>query len=117
MPYFFDGNNIIGLSAERARSDPQTRRAFLELLSRWSSSRAGRFIVFFDGDAPNRSMPPRGVRVRYSAPLPSDDAILREIEGSCLPSGIIVVTNDRSLGSRCRGAGTKVMNSRYPYLK
>ena len=110
MPYFFDGNNIIGLSAEAARSDRQTRRAFLELLSRHASSRGGRFIVFFDGDDPDRSMPPRGVRVRFSAPLTSDAAIIREIEGSPLPSEINVVTNDRSLAAQGKAAGARVMN-------
>jgi predicted RNA-binding protein with PIN domain len=110
MPYFFDGNNLIGLSAERARGDRQTRRAFLELLSGYSSSRGGKFIAYFDGDDPDRAVPPKGVRVRYSAPLPSDDAIVRDIEGTRLPDEIIVVTNDRSLTSRCRHAGAQGMN-------
>ena len=109
MPYFFDGNNLIGLSAERARSDRQTRRAFLELLSRFSSSRGGRIVVYFDGDDPDGAMPPKGVGVRFSAPLPSDDAIIRDIEGARVPSEIIVVTNDRDLAGRCRHAGSQAM--------
>ncbi len=109
MPYFFDGNNLIGLSAERARSDRQTRLAFLELLSRLSSSRGGKFVIYFDGDDPGGAMPPKGVRVRFSAPLPSDDAIIRDIEGARVPSEIIVVTNDRRLAARCRDAGSRAM--------
>ncbi len=110
MPYWFDGNNLIGQSAEASRKDPQRRRAFLEMLSAYASTRGGRFLVFFDGDDTDRSMPPRGVRVRYSAPLSADDAVLHLAEGAKAPSEIIVVTNDHTLASRCRNAGTKVMD-------
>ncbi len=109
MPYFFDGNNLIGLSAGRALSDRQTRRAFLELLGRLSSSRGGRFVVYFDGDDPGGAMPPKGIRVRFSAPLPSDDAIIRDIEAARAPSEITVVTNDQGLAARCRDAGSRAM--------
>ncbi len=110
MPYWFDGNNLIGQSAEAARKDPKRRRAFLELLSAYAIARGGRFLVFFDGDDSDRSMPPRGVRVRYSAPLSTDDALLHFAEGAKAPSEIIVVTNDLALASRCRNVGTKVMD-------
>jgi predicted RNA-binding protein with PIN domain len=112
MPYFVDGNNLIGLSAARARDNAATRRAFLSLLSRYASSRGGRLTVFFDGDDPDRAVPPRGVQVRFSAPLSSDDAILRGIAGARAAAEITVVTNDRSLGSRCRSLGAQVMDWR-----
>ena len=112
MPYWFDGNNLIGLSAEDARRDPKTRRAFLGLLSNYAIAGGGRFTVFFDGDDTGAGLPPRGVRVRYSAPYSTDDAIFRQAEGARSPSEIIVVTNDHGLAARCRHAGVKTMDWR-----
>jgi hypothetical protein len=110
MPYWFDGNNLIGQSAAAARVDRETRRSFLGLLSRIAVARHARFIVYFDGDDTERSTPPRGIRVRYSAPLSTDDAILRTAEGAGSPADIIVVTNDRGLALRCRDAGVGTMD-------
>jgi predicted RNA-binding protein with PIN domain len=112
MPYWFDGNNLIGQSAAVARQDPKTRRSFLGLVSNYATAGGGRFTVFFDGDDPGSSIPPRGVRVRYSAPFSTDDAILRQAEGARSPSEIIVVTNDHGLAARCRHAGAKTMDWR-----
>jgi predicted RNA-binding protein with PIN domain len=112
MPYWFDGNNLIGQSAAVARQDPKTRNSFLALLSSYATSRGGHFLVFFDGDDPGFGLPPRGVRVRYSAPLSTDDAILRQAEGARAPAEIIVVTNDRELAARCRSASVKTMDWR-----
>lgn len=112
MPYWFDGNNLIGQSAAAARQDQKTRRSFLGLLAGYATSGGGRFTVFFDGDDPGAGMPPRGVRVRYSAPYSTDDAILHQAEGARSPSEIIVVTNDHALAARCRQAGAKTMDWR-----
>ncbi|MBZ5498318.1 MAG: NYN domain-containing protein [Acidobacteriia bacterium] len=112
MPYWLDGNNLIGQSAAAARQDPKTRKSFLALLSSFAATRGGRFTVFFDGDDPDRAAPPRGVRVRYSAPLSTDNAILRQAEGAQAPVEVIVVTNDRGLAARCRSAGVKTMDWR-----
>jgi predicted RNA-binding protein with PIN domain len=107
MPYWFDGNNLIGQSVADAGRDRATRRAFLEHLSRFSSLRGGRFVVFFDGDDPDRAAPPGRLQVRYSAPLSTDDAILKRLDEGRTPSEVIVVTNDRSFASRCRERGAK----------
>jgi hypothetical protein len=112
MPYWFDGNNLIGQSAAMARQDRTTRKSFLALLGEHALARGGRFVVFFDGDDHDRSMPPRGVRVRYSAPLSADDAILRDVQGASARSEIIIVTNDHCLASSCRGLGVKTMDWR-----
>lgn len=109
MPYWFDGNNLIGQSAADSGLRPERRQAFLETLSRYRQSGGGRYLVYFDGDAPHRSMPPPGVRVRYSAPLAADDAIIRRLHEISRPGEIIVVTNDLELQSRCRASGAKVM--------
>jgi hypothetical protein len=107
MPYWFDGNNLIGQSTARASADRETRRGFLSHLSRRFRSQGGRFLVFFDGDDPDRSMPPPGVKIRFSAPLSTDDAIIRDVAGAANPGEIIVVTNDRSLAARTRDLGAK----------
>jgi hypothetical protein len=112
MPYWFDGNNLIGQSAAVARQDPKTRKSFLGLLGRYADTGGSRFLVFFDGDDSDRTLPPRGVRVRYSAPLSTDDAILQAAEGSKCPAELIIVTNDRGLAAQCRCAGAKAMDWR-----
>jgi len=112
MPYWFDGNNLTGQSAAAARRDRGTRKSFLAFLSALAAERGARFVVFFDGDDPDRSRPPRGVHVRYSAPLSTDEAILRRAEGERYPAEIVVVTNDLELSARCRGAGLKTLDWR-----
>jgi len=106
MPYWFDGNNIIGLSSAAVRGAGKRRQEFLLYLSSLLAGRSGRFLVFFDGDDTERSRPPRGILVRFSAPLSADDDIVRHLEGRSHPGEIIVVTNDRELALRCTGAGS-----------
>jgi predicted RNA-binding protein with PIN domain len=110
MPYWFDGNNLIGQSAASTRARPQVRQSFLSTLSAYYKSGGGRFLVYFDGDDPGRSMPPPGVRIRYSAPVSADDAIIRRLQEIRRPGEVIVVSNDTALQNRCRNAGSKVMN-------
>jgi len=112
MPYWFDGNNLIGQSAASARADPRIRQAFLGLLSAYHKSGGGRFLVYFDGDDPGSSPAPRGIAVRYSAPLSTDEAILRRLREIQFPSEVIVVTNDRQLMARSRDAGASALNWR-----
>jgi hypothetical protein len=107
MPYWFDGNNLIGQSTARATIDRTMRREFLSHLSRRSQSQGGRFLVYFDGDDPDRAMPPPGVKVRFSAPVSADDAILQDIAAAGNPAEIIVVTNDRSFATRTRDLGAR----------
>ena len=110
MPYWFDGNNLIGLSAAAARADRPARTAFLSALSGWRRAGGGRFLVWFDGDDPVDMRPPPGVAVRYSAPESADAAICRRLWEIERPGDVIVVTNDRELSSRCRNAGAKVLD-------
>jgi predicted RNA-binding protein with PIN domain len=112
MPYWFDGNNLIGLSAAAAKSDRQTRRAFLYTLSSYHKSGGGKFLVYFDGDDPSGASAPPGVAVRYSAPESTDAAILRHLKEIQHPSEVIVVTNDRELMARCRNAGATALDWR-----
>jgi len=110
MPYWFDGNNLIGLSADAARADRRSRAAFLSALNGWRGAGGGRFLVWFDGDDPADMQPPPGIAVRYSAPESADAAICRRLREIERPGEVIVVTNDRELSSRCRNAGANVMD-------
>jgi predicted RNA-binding protein with PIN domain len=105
MPYWFDGNNLIGQSAAAAKANPKIRQAFLATLSSYHSSRGGKFVVYFDGDDPGGSLSHPGVGIRFSAPLSTDDAILRRIKEIQHPTEVIVVTNDRELMAMSRDAG------------
>ena len=109
MPYWFDGNNLIGQSAAAARADSRTRRQFLSALTSYRRSGGGRFLVYFDGDDPGGSASPPGVAVRYSAPVSTDEAILQRLREIRNPAEVIVVTNDRGLMSRCRSEGAAVL--------
>lgn len=109
MPYWFDGNSLVGQPSALLRADRETRRAFLANLSLRTVARGGRFTVFFDGDDPDRSMPPKGIQVRYSAPRSADEAILHNLSGTRRPAEIIVVSNDHGLLSQCRAVGAQGM--------
>lgn len=110
MPYWFDGNNLIGQSAAAVKANDADRKAFLSTLSSLHRSGGGRFLVYFDGDDPNRSAAPPGVAVRHSAPASADDAILARLKEIQRPEEVIVVTNDRGLMMRCRNEGAKALN-------
>jgi predicted RNA-binding protein with PIN domain len=110
MPYWLDGNNLIGQSVSRAREDRQTRSQFLALIARYAKFRRTTITVYFDGDDPDRRAAPQGVQVRFSAPVSTDDAILRKLHGSRIPSEVIVVTNDATLGNACISAGAKCIS-------
>jgi predicted RNA-binding protein with PIN domain len=112
MPYWFDGNNLIGQSAAAARADSRVRQAFLSKLSSYHRSGGGRFLVYFDGDDPHRSAAPPGILIRYSAPVSTDEAIICRLNEIRHPHEIIVVTNDRELMARCRDAGAAALNWR-----
>ncbi|HTY62196.1 MAG TPA: NYN domain-containing protein [Acidobacteriota bacterium] len=110
MPYWFDGNNLIGRPASAAKSDSGVRRAFLSKLCSLHRSGGGRFLVYFDGEDPDRASLPPGVTVRFSAPYSADDAILQRLKEIQHPEEVIVVTNDRHLMQRCRAASAKTLS-------
>ena len=110
MPYWFDGNNLIGQSAAVAGANPRIRIEFLATLSAYQKSGGGRFLVYFDGDDLTRSRTPAGVTVRYSAPLSADEHITRRLQEIQNPSEVIVVTNDRGLMSRCKSLGAAILD-------
>jgi len=107
MPYWFDGNNLIGRSAAASRTAPEVRKAFLHTRRSLHRSGGGKFLVYFDGDDPDRVKLPPGVAVRYSAPLSADDAIVRRLQEIQNAGEVIVVTNDRELRTQVRNHGAK----------
>jgi predicted RNA-binding protein with PIN domain len=109
MPYWFDGNNLIGQSAAAAKTDARTRKAFLSALHAYHRAGGGKFHVYFDGDDRDRSASPPGVSIRYSAPVSADEAMLQRLREINNPSEVIIVTNDRELATRCRHAGAAVL--------
>jgi predicted RNA-binding protein with PIN domain len=111
MPYWFDGNNLIGQSAAAAKADSEARREFLSALTTYHRCGGGKFLVYFDGDNQDRTACPPGVSIRYSAPLSADKAILRRLREMRNASEIIVVTNDRQLMLQCRNEGAAVLSS------
>ena len=110
MPYWFDGNNLIGQSAAAAAADPRPRREFLAALAAYRRAGGGRLLAFFDGDDPWWSSLPPGVAVRYAAPESADEAIVRRLRETTRPAEITVVTNDLELGARCRRAGASILD-------
>src|SRR5512136_492710 len=112
MPYWFDGNNLIGQSAAAARADSQARRGFLSELMSYHRAGGGKFLVYFDGDDPDRATAPPGVSIRYSAPVSTDAAILQRLRSMHNPAEIIIVTNDRELALQCRNERATVIDWR-----
>jgi predicted RNA-binding protein with PIN domain len=110
MPYWFDGNNLIGQSVAATATNARVLNEFLSTLSRYHRSGGGRFLVYFDGDDPSRSPAPPGVAVRYSAPLSTDECIVQRLHEIRNPAEVIVVTNDRGLMSRCKSVGAATLN-------
>jgi len=110
MPYWFDGNNLIGQSAALSSSRPHLRQKFLSTLGAYYRAGGGRFLVYFDGDDTTKTMPPAGIRIRYSAPLSADEAIIRRLREIRHPQEVIVVSNDRELQNRCRNSQAKVLD-------
>jgi hypothetical protein len=110
MPYWFDGNNLVGQSAAAVKADSRICREFLSALGVFRSMRGGKFLVYFDGDDPGRFSSPPGIGIKFSAPLSTDETILRRLGEIQHPFEVIVVTNDRELLLRCRSAGASTMD-------
>jgi len=108
VPYFLDGNNLIGLVRKTARPSPADRQALVgEIADRLRRTRA-RATIFFDGGPGERpaSLGPLSVRAAGGS---ADDAIVRAVEHAPTPAEAIVVTADRELSARVRSAGGKVV--------
>jgi predicted RNA-binding protein with PIN domain len=109
MPYFLDGNNLIGHARGSSRPTEEDRRALIaEVSDRLRATRA-KAVLFFDGAGKRRSSL-GSLLIREAGPAGADEAIVREIEGSRTPREIIVVTADRALSRRARDAGASAIS-------
>lgn len=108
MPYFLDGNNLIGLARGTARPSEEDRQALMaEVAERLRRTRA-RAVLFFDGST-NRSSSLGDLEIREVLGASADDAIVAGVERARNPCEILVVTADRGLARRVRDAGGKTL--------
>jgi predicted RNA-binding protein with PIN domain len=111
MPYFLDGNNLIGHALGASRPSEENRQSLVsEVADRLRRTRATA-VLFFDGPG-NKRTSLGSLSIRECGGEGADDAILREIGRSAAPREIVVVTADRELGRRVRDGGAKTLSSR-----
>ncbi|HEY6052188.1 MAG TPA: NYN domain-containing protein [Thermoanaerobaculia bacterium] len=106
MPYYLDGNNLIGIARRTARPGEDDRTALLSELSARLRGNRSSVRVFFDGDGRSAAL---GALTVSGAGGSADEAILREIGRASDARQITVVTADRELARRSRDAGAKTM--------
>ncbi len=109
MPYFLDGNNLIGRARGRSRPEDEDRAALIsELCDRLRRTRA-RAMLFFDGAAPVGGTSFGSLSIRFSGSVSADEVILREISRAAAPGEVVLVTADRELSRRARDTGAKTL--------
>lgn len=109
MPYFLDGNNLIGRARGHRRPSEEDRAALLsELCDRLRRTRASA-TVFFDGSGPVGATALGSLSIRSAGAASADEVILREISRSPAPAEIVLVTADRSLSRRARELGARAL--------
>ncbi|MEO8430887.1 MAG: NYN domain-containing protein [Acidobacteriota bacterium] len=108
MPYFLDGNNLIGLARRTSRPAEEDRAALLAEVSERLRGRRASVRIFFDGPA-GKTLTLGGLSVK-DAGGSADEAILREVRAARDPGEISVVTADRELTRRARAAGAKTLS-------
>jgi predicted RNA-binding protein with PIN domain len=107
VPYFLDGNNLIGIARKTSRPGEDDRSALLsELASRLRSNRSS-VRVFFDGEGRPAAF---GSLTVSGAGGSADESILRELAKTRDPRQVTVVTADRHLAQRVRDAGGKTIH-------
>jgi hypothetical protein len=105
LPYYLDGNNLIGLARGAARPAEGDRHALIqELADRLRATRSS-VRLFFDG--PGQATTSLGPLTVRQAGGSADEAILREVSAARDPGQITVVTADRELCRRSQEAGAR----------
>jgi predicted RNA-binding protein with PIN domain len=115
MAYIVDGNNVMGQTPGWHRDKAGARKRLLEQLACFAKAKRKRVTVVFDG-APDREFPEgsafQGVKIVYARKGSNADArIVKIVESSANPKGLIVVTSDRQLAHLVRSAGAAVSRS------
>jgi predicted RNA-binding protein with PIN domain len=109
MPYFLDGNNLIGLARKTSRPSDDDRAALIAELSARLRRTKARAVLFFDGGGEKGSSL-GSLSIRPSRGTSADDQIVREVEKAHAPQEITVVTADRALARRVRGLGARTID-------
>jgi predicted RNA-binding protein with PIN domain len=109
MPYFLDGNNLIGKARGSRRPSEDDRQALVSEVSERLRRTRARAVLFFDGPG-GRGTSLGSLSIREAGAGGADEAILREIGRARAPGEIIVVTEDRDLSRRVRDAGAMTLS-------
>lgn len=107
MKVIVDGNNLLGAKGWLA-GPGRPVEDFLQRLEVAAARRDWEVVVFFDG--PARYLPRESgfLTVRYAAGSPADTRIEKLVYDAADRSGIVVVTQDRTLGDMVLGFGGRV---------
>jgi hypothetical protein len=109
MPYFLDGNNLIGHALGASRPSEGDRQSLIaEVAARLRQNRATA-VVFFDGPGVKRSFL-GSLSIRECGEGGADEAILDQIGQAHAPREITLVTADRELARRARDSGARTLS-------
>jgi predicted RNA-binding protein with PIN domain len=108
VPYFLDGNNLIGLARKKSRPGEDDRRALVSELSDRLRQTRSSVRLFFDGPAGRTTS--LGRLTVIDAGGSADETIVREVRGTADAGQVTVVTADRELARRVRDVGAKTMS-------
>jgi len=109
MPYFLDGNNLIGKALGSRRPSEDDRQALISEVSERLRRTRARAVLFFDGPGDRRTSL-GSLSIREAGTGGADEAILREVGRALAPGEITVVTEDRGLTRRVRDAGAATLS-------
>jgi predicted RNA-binding protein with PIN domain len=109
MPYFLDGNNLIGRARGSSRPTEDDRQALVSEVSERLRQTRARAVLFFDGPG-EKATSLGSLSIHEAGPSGADEAIVREIGRTRAPGEITVVTEDRDLTRRVRAAGAKTLS-------
>jgi hypothetical protein len=110
VPYFLDGNNLIGHGRGSSRPTEEDRSALISEIAERLRKTKARVVLFFDGPG-QRSTSLGPLSIRHAARATADDAILGEIERARAPQEIVLVSEDRDLRRRARDLGAKTLTT------
>ena len=114
MPYWFDGNNLIGKIPSIKKIQKSNKQASREklafLIGRYFSSGKNTVTLHFDGH-PNEPIKVSRVKIKYSGSKTADEKIKLEIERSKNPKNIIVVTSDGNVAEFAKVCSCEVIKS------
>lgn len=104
MAEIVDGNNLLGRLGGGGRAE------LVAELTRLCRAKGKRVVVVFDGppDSGRPKVQALGdVSIVFAAPRSADEEIVRRVQESRDPRGLVVVTDDRALASAVKNAGAR----------